>query len=203
MHFILTSPLEGEFPAAVNILSSSKFLFMRRILLILLAGTLPFAFMSCNNATETSSAAKASGNNSAAEKNLASSKIITDAFKTGDQSKIDSAVASDFVDHTDHGVVKGSDSLKAMITSIHQNYADMKSDVIKEVGDDEYVFTLMHFSGTSNGAMGMPKGPYDMHTVEVTRYKDGKAVEHWGYMQPEEMMKMMPMPPMPAETKKK
>jgi predicted SnoaL-like aldol condensation-catalyzing enzyme len=175
---------------------------MRKILFILL-GALPSLFMSCNNATETSTAAAPSASNSATEKNLASSKIITDAFKSGDASNIDSAVASDFVDHTDHGDVKGVDSLKATISSIHQNFADMKSDVIKEVGDNEYVFTLMHFSGNSNGTMGMPKGPYDMHTVEVTRYNDGKAVEHWGYMQPAEMMKMMPMPPMPAETKKK
>jgi hypothetical protein len=33
-------------------------------------------------------------------------------------------------------------------------------DVLKEVGDDEYVFTLIRMSGTSNGQMGMPAGPY-------------------------------------------
>ena len=74
---------------------------------------------------------------------------------------------------------------------------------MKEVGDEEYVFTLMRFTGTSNGNMGMPKGPYDFHSLEVSRFKDGMAVEHWSYMQPKEMMAMMPPPPMPKEEGKK
>ena len=52
-----------------------------------------------------------------AEKNLAASRIVTDAFKSGDASKIDSAVAADFVDHTDRGDM-GRDSLKKMIAEI-------------------------------------------------------------------------------------
>jgi predicted SnoaL-like aldol condensation-catalyzing enzyme len=36
-----------------------------------------------------------------------------------------------------------------------------------------------------------PKGPYDMHIIEVSKYKDGKAVEHWAYLDGKEVMKMM------------
>ncbi len=32
----------------------------------------------------------------------------------------------------------------------------------------------------------------DMTTVDVVKFKDGKAVEHWSYMDPKDMMKMMP-----------
>ncbi len=71
----------------------------------------------------------------------------------------------------------------------------MNLEVIKELADDEYVFSLIHFSGTSDGAMGMPKGPYDMQAIEVMRCKDGKAVEHWEFMQISDMMKMMGTPP--------
>jgi len=54
----------------------------------------------------------------------------------------------------------------------------------------------------------MPKGPFDMHSIEVSRFKDGKAVEHWSYVDMGEMMKMMPqMKPMDnkmsADTTKK
>jgi len=167
--------------------------FMKKILFLFL-GCLPFVFTSCNNSTESSTASAPPASNSMAEKNLAASRIVTDAFKSGDASKIDSAVAADFVDHTDRGDM-GRDSLKKMIAEIHKEFPDMKTDVIREVADDDYVFSLMHFTGTSNGQMGMPKGPYDMHAVQVVRFKDGKAVEHWEYMQPEEMMKMMPPPP--------
>jgi len=47
----------------------------------------------------------------------------------------------------------------------------------------------------------------DMTSVDVTKFKDGKATEHWVYSDPNEMMKMMQsMPPMtapaPADTTK-
>ncbi len=84
---------------------------------------------------------------------------------------IDSVVASDFVDHTDRGDM-GRDSLKAMITSVRQAFPDMKTEIIKEMADNDYVFTLMRITGTSSGAMGMPKGPYDMHAIQVARLKD-------------------------------
>ena len=150
--------------------------------------------LSCNNektektAGDTVTAEKKEP--SMAEKNLASSRIIDNAFKTGNVSEIDNAIAVDFVDHTDQGD-KNRDSLKAMIVMMKKELPDMKMETIRELADNDYVFSMMRFTGTSNGQMGMPKGPYDMKTIEVVRYKDGKAVEHWAYMQPAEFMKMM------------
>jgi len=168
---------------------------MRKIFFLLL-GTLPFAFYACNNATETASEAKAT--NTATDQNLASFRMVSDAFKTGDISKIDSAVAADFVDHTERGDL-GRDSLKAMIVMTHQQMPDMKAEVVKELADGDYVFCIQRYTGTSNGQMGMPAGPYDFNAMEVVRFKDGKAVEHWAYMEPRVMMKMMPSP---ADAKK-
>ena len=170
---------------------------MRKILYLLLGG-LPFVFNACNNAAETSTASAPSESNSAAEKNLAASRLVSKAFETGDPSLIDSAVAPDFVDHTDRGDMN-RDSLKAMVTGLKKNFPDMKTEVKKELADGDYVFTLVRYTGTSTGAMDMPKGPYDMHVVHVVRCRDGKGVEHWEYMQPVEMMKMMPPPPPPAK----
>ncbi len=62
-----------------------------------------------------------------------------------------------------------------------------------EVADDDYVFSWMHYTGTSDGAMGMPKGPYSMNVIEVSKFKDGKATEHRGFVDMKEMMKVMPM----------
>ncbi len=156
--------------------------------------------MSCNNpAGDTKT-----GDNKMseqAEKNLAASHIVSDAFGSGDVSKIDSAVASDFVDHTHMGDV-GRDSLKAMIKMVHATNKDMKMEIVKELADDEYVFSLMRFSGTSDGTM-MPKGPYDMQALQVVKFRDGKAIEHWEYMETREMMKMMPPQPAMDTTKKK
>ena len=157
--------------------------------------------MSCNNKAGDDKAGD-SKMTEQTEKNLAASHIVVDAFQTGDISKIDSAVASDFVDHTERGDM-GRDSLKAMIKTWHGASKDNKAEIIKELADDEYVFSWMRFTGTSDGSMGMPAGPYDMRSIEVVKFKDGKAIEHWGFMEPREMMKwMQQMPPMDTTKKK-
>lgn len=145
---------------------------------------------SCNDAGTSDK------NSDAKQKNLAASDAIAKAFETGEVSKIDSFVSVDFIDHTDQGDKKGPDSLKAMVNMVHTNFKDMKQEKIHELADDDYVFSWMKYSGTSNGSMGMPKGPYTINSIEVSKFKDGKAIEHWGFVNMQEMMKMMPQPNM-------
>ena len=90
-------------------------------------------------------------------------------------------VADDFVDHTDKGDVKGKDSLKAMIAMMHNNFKNMKTETKNEAAGGDYVYGWMHYSGTSDGTMGMPKGPFDMTSIELVKFNNGKAVEHWGF----------------------
>jgi predicted SnoaL-like aldol condensation-catalyzing enzyme len=158
---------------------------MKKILFALSVGLFCF-FVSCNNSSPVSSA-----DNSQTQKNLDASHVVSKAFETGDASGVDSVVADDFVDHSERGDVKGRDSLKAMINMMHANMKDMKQETIKELADSDYVFTWMHFSGTSNGAMGMPPGPYDIQSIEAIKCRDGKITEHWGFMEMTSMMKMM------------
>jgi predicted SnoaL-like aldol condensation-catalyzing enzyme len=146
--------------------------------------------ISCNDQKTASE----SNDNPEQKKNLDANHVIASSFESGDVSKIDSVVADDFIDHTDRGDVKGRDSLKAMIKSVRETNKDMKMETVKEATDGDYVFGWYRYKGTSDGSMGMPAGPYDFEAIEVSRYKDGKAVEHWSFMQPKDMMKMMPAP---------
>jgi predicted ester cyclase len=160
---------------------------MKKIFFVAIAAAL--GITSCNDAATTKTS-------DAREKNMAANDGIGKAFETGDVSKIDSFVSIDFIDHTDQGDKKGPDSLKAMVKMMHSSFKDMKMETIHEVADDDYVFSWMHYTGTSDGAMGMPKGPYSMNATEVSKYKDGKAVEHWSFLDMKDMMKMMPQPNM-------
>ena len=169
---------------------------MKKIL-FLMVGAIPFLLTGCNNAGTTTESKETK---TMADQNLAAFRTVVEAFEKGDISKIDSVVAPDFIDHTDQGD-KGRDSLKAMIQTMHTQMPDMKSEAVRELADDDYVFGLLRYTGTSDGKMGMPAGPFDFKTLEVVKFKDGKAVEHWAYMEPREMMKMMP--PMPKEEGKK
>ena len=87
-----------------------------------------------------------------AQKNLDAVHVVDKAFETGDVSGIDSVLASSFVDHTDKGD-KNGDSLKAMIKMMHATGKTMKMETIKELADDDYVFALMHYTGTGDGMM--------------------------------------------------
>lgn len=158
---------------------------MKKLFLPAAAGLVLGCF-SCNSD-------KTSSGNALAEKNLAAAHGISKAIETGDMSKLGDYIATDCVDHagSGNGEVKGLDSIKASLTNMHNMAKDMKSEVIKDLADSEFVFEWMRFTGISDGTMGMPKGPYKMTAIEANKYKDGKVIEHWTFMEPAEMMKMM------------
>lgn len=164
---------------------------MKKVLFVLSASISCF-LLACNEKTSDNS-----GMSDNTRKNLDAFHAVSDAFQSGDISQIDSVVASDFVDHTPKGDWN-RDSLKSMILMM-KNAGTMKTEIKKELADDEYVIAWMHWTGTSNGTMpDMPAGPIDMNGVEVVRFKDGKAVEHWAFMDARDMMKMMGGAQMPA-----
>ncbi|MGH2566218.1 MAG: ester cyclase, partial [Ginsengibacter sp.] len=170
---------------------------MKKIFSMAIAGMICTCF-SCNQPATTAD----DGNKAQEQKNIAASQAIGNAFKTGNAASLDSLIADDFVDHTEHGDVKGVDSLKAMVNMIHTSMADMKMDDVNDAASGDYVYSWMNYSGNSDGSMGMPKGPYNMNMIELTKFKDGKATEHWSFMDPKDMMKMMPPPPPPMDSSK-
>lgn len=165
---------------------------MKKIMLVAACSSL--LLLSCSNETkppvsETAAPEKMT-TSPLAQKNLDAMHAVDKAFQTGDVSKLDSFIAADFIDHTDKGVKKGVDSLKTMIKMSHDANPSMKMEVVKELADDEYAMSMMHYTGTGDGKM-MPAGPYDMHSLEVVKFNNGKAIEHWGYMEMGEATKMM------------
>jgi len=164
---------------------------MKKIFISAFAGLLCLC-TSCDNKAVTTAD---DGNKEQLQKNLAASDVVMKAFQTGDVSGIDSVIADDFVDHTDRGDMKGKDSLKAMVKFVHANYADMKFEKVRDVADGDYVYSWITYSGTGDGTMGMPKGPYKFSAIELSKFKDAKAVEHWSFMDMQDVMKMMPQQP--------
>jgi len=148
----------------------------------------------CSNNQEAAPAAAkeaAAATPSQAQKNLDAFHVIDKAFQTGDVSGVDAVVAADFVDHTEKGDM-GRDSLKAMIKMMAKD-TSMKMTTTKEVADDDYVFSQGTYTGMGDGK-SMPAGRYEIHAVEVVKFKDGKATEHWGYMEGRDVAKMMQPP---------
>jgi predicted SnoaL-like aldol condensation-catalyzing enzyme len=167
---------------------------MKKILFTSATAMLCF-FISCTDTATTSTA-----DNSQNEKNLDNNRKVYKAIETGDASTIDTLIANDAVDHqgpngTD---IKGGDSIRHMLADMHNHVKDLKLEVIADAANGDYIFSMAHMSGTTNDAwMGMPAGmKMDEKGVDVIRIKDGKMVEHWGFVDPNEMMKHMKEMPM-------
>ena len=134
---------------------------MKKFLFILSTGAIVI-LSSCSSKKE------AGGTSEAVKKNLASMKMVTDAFETGDVSKIDSAVSADFVDHTERGDLN-RDSLKSMIQMMHTGTSTFKFNTVKQLADEEYVMAWYEITGTRDGSM-MPAGPIKMNSVDVVSF---------------------------------
>jgi len=135
------------------------------------------------------------------KKNLASAQAIAKMFESGDFSKVGDYIAADGVDHTGSmkGEVKGLDSIKAEFNEMGKTMSNMKNETVKELADDDYVFQWLTETSTMKvDEMGMKAGSTNtFNVVEVSKFNaDGKVTDHWSFINPNDMMKMMPQMPM-------
>ena len=158
--------------------------------LILCAAVMAVAF-SCNN----NPSSKAENDNSQQEQNIANNKKIYTAIETGDTSPIDTLIAADAVDHDGPGGTKidGKDSILHLLSDIHNHVKDIKFDVITSAANGDYVFSLVHMTGTTtDSSMGMAGMNLDQKAVDVIKFNnDNKMVEHWGFTEDQAMAKQM------------
>ena len=140
------------------------------------------------------SPAQQSSMSSAAQKNLATARAVAKMFVSGDYSKVGDYIAADAVDHAGmQGDVKGLDSIKANFNQINTMMGNFKNEVVREVADDEYVFQWLKETATAKkDGMGMKAGQTStMNAIEVSRFSNGKIVEHWTFVDMADAMKMM------------
>ena len=163
---------------------------MRKIFFITTTFLLAF-LISCTNSS-------GDGMSEKAKKNLDAHRGVVKAIESGDLSKLGDYIAEDAVDHAgETGDIKGLENIRAEMAKYAQHSEKMKSEVIKELADDEYVMAWLRFTGTmKEDQMGMKKGDnYNMTSIEVSKHNsDGKVTEHWSFMQPSELMNMMGTP---------
>lgn len=180
---------------------------MKRIYLPIILALLA-AITGCNNSgtsSTTTNAADSSG--SMEEQNLAKNKSIYKAIETGDSATIKGLIADDAVDHQGPkgGDLKGGDNITHMLTDMHNHVKDLKFDVVADAAKGDYIFAMVEMDGTAtDNTMGMPAGSsMKGKSVDVVKVKDGKMVEHWGFLDWQDVMKMSAQPPMDSTGKMK
>jgi predicted SnoaL-like aldol condensation-catalyzing enzyme len=175
-----------QFKILLNSIKMKKFLFLTATAMLVV-------FISCKDTSTT----ETKNTNSYNEKNIANNKEVYRAMETGDVSRLDSIIDKDIVDHGDMGDIKGIDTLKKIFSNMHNQVKNLKMESIAEATSGDYHFAYVRMTGTTNDAsMGIPAGTQmDITGIDLVRIKDGKAVEHWGFTQGRDMMKMMSMDP--------
>lgn len=179
---------------------------MKKIYLPIVA-MLVFVFTACKDSGTGSkeSTNKDSSLASTEQLNLEKSRSIYKAIENGDSATIRSLIADDAVDHQGPGEheLKGMDIVH-MLSDMHNHVKGLSFDVVSDAAKGDYVFTMVNVKGTaSDNTMGMPAGSsMDSKQVDVVKVKDGKMVEHWGFLDWQDVMKMGP-PRMDSSAKTK
>lgn len=131
-------------------------------------------------------------NNTGNDKNLSASRDIFKGIETGDTTKL-SSIASDAVDHAGPlGEVTNGDSIKGMLAQIHNHIKDLKIEILNDASSGDYVYTWNKWSGTAlDSSMGFTANqPFITSGVDIVKFRDGKAVEHWGFLDQKEVNAM-------------
>jgi predicted ester cyclase len=153
---------------------------MKKILFAVSASFCCF-LISCNNDGS-------SGN----DKNISAARDIYKGIETGDSTKL-SAIAADAVDHAGpYGEVTSADSIKAMLLEIHNRVKDLKIEIINDVASGDYVYNWNKWTGTAlDSSMGFaPNQPFNTTGVDIVKFRDGKIVEHWGFIDQKDVIAM-------------
>jgi predicted ester cyclase len=150
--------------------------------LLFTASAFLFLFIiACNN-----------NSNSGDDKNLSASRDIFKGIESGDTTKL-SSIAPDAVDHAGpNGEVTNGDSIKGMLAQIHNHIKDLKIDIVNDAASGDYVYTWTKWTGTAlDSSMGFaPNQTFTTSGVDIVKFKDGKAVEHWGFVDQKDVMAM-------------
>jgi hypothetical protein len=139
-------------------------------------------FVACNN----------SGTSSGNNKNISVAHEIFQGIETGDTNKL-VAIAPDAVDHAGPmGEVTNGDSIKGMLREMHNHVRDLKIEVLGDAVNGDYVYSWTRMSGTAlDSSMGFqPNMPFNVRSVDIIKFRDGKAVEHWGFVDQQDLMSM-------------
>jgi predicted ester cyclase len=163
---------------------------MKRLLIFGLFATV-IALPACNKG----------GNNADTNANLHNEMLqanrhVQKAIETGNVDTLRKYISTDATDHgggPNGSDVKGEEIIK-MLSSVHNDINNLKMETISDAANDDYIFALVHMTGTTNKPVwGMPaNSKVDNKSVDVIKVKDMKMVDHWSYVDPAEMMKMMP-----------
>ena len=121
---------------------------------------------------------------------------ITEIFDNGNVDELDPYIAENAIDHgLDTSMTKktGLAGIKEMAAGYHRIFPDGKTTIHSMAVSGDTLFCYYTSTGTtSEPFMGMPANTkMSMSGVDIVRFEGDKAAEHWGFMDVNDIAKMM------------
>ena len=134
-----------------------------------------------------------------AEDVIALSERIYEIFNTGDVDRADELLAEDVVDHQAMpGIPPGRAGFKVIVTMFRAAFPDLHFTIEDRFAREDAAVLRFTMTGTHQGDfMGIPPTGrrVEVAGADLIRYADGRAVEHWGYMEEGLMMQQLGVAP--------
>lgn len=122
-------------------------------------------------------------------------RVYDEVINGGNVALIDELVAADFIEHEEFpGLAGGREGMKQFFTMMRTAFPDLRMAVDDLIAEGDKVVARTTMSGTHKGEfMGMdPSGKqFRVSAIDVIRFADGKAVEHWGLTDAAAMMEQI------------
>lgn len=116
----------------------------------------------------------------------ASRRFLDEVINGGNIGLIDELLAPGFVDHqAAPGVPPDREGVKVFMTMFRAAFPDLRYTLEDSVAEGDRVVVRVTARGTMKGEFaGMPPSgkTATWEEVHITRYANGKAVEHWGIL---------------------
>jgi predicted ester cyclase len=119
-------------------------------------------------------------------------RFIEEVMNRGNLAVIDELSAPNFVDHsTPPGVPPTIEGLKGFLTQFRAAFPDLHYTVEDQIAEGDRIAMRVTGTGTMKGDfMGMPAANKSAKwsEIHITRWANGKAVEHWGVVDQMDML---------------
>jgi steroid delta-isomerase-like uncharacterized protein len=110
--------------------------------------------------------------------------FLEEVVNRGNMAVIDDLASPSFVDHSaPPGVPPTNEGFKTFITMFRAAFPDLHYTIDDEVAEGDRVVQRTTAHGTMRGDFqGMPASGKEAtwSEIHITRFADGKAIEHWG-----------------------
>jgi steroid delta-isomerase-like uncharacterized protein len=142
---------------------------------------------------------------SAEDNKVTMRRLYEEVINTGDHDRAEEFIAPDMYDHDPslpENLRHGTEGFKYFFSMAREAFPDLQFTIEDMIAEGEKVVTRFTLRGTQEGEfLGMaPTGKrVEVTGIDITRFSDGKMVEHWANTDDLGMMQQLGAVPEPGE----